>query len=193
MTEEFLASESNHLPQEAQIVELAKNNEQAFEQLYNFYLPKIYGYIYKRVGNKVVAEDLTSETFLKVFCNLKKYQYQGYAFSAWLYRIATNNLIDYYRRKGRQQEVALPDEDILENAERLSLPETIRDPHEIKNIEWVLAKMPKRYARVINLRFFAELTPAEIALTLKISENNARVLIHRALQNFKKKYKKYGF
>jgi len=93
------------LENEAQIVEMAKKDDQAFEVLYDFYFPKIYGYIYKRVGSFDVAQDLVSITFIKVFNNLDGYQYKGYSFSAWIYRIATNNLIDYYRKANRKKEI----------------------------------------------------------------------------------------
>ncbi|MDP1709664.1 MAG: sigma factor, partial [Candidatus Komeilibacteria bacterium] len=61
------------LENEAVLVEQAKNNDEAFDILYRFYLPKIYGYVLKRTGRVEAAEDIVSETFLSVFCNLKKY------------------------------------------------------------------------------------------------------------------------
>jgi len=95
------------LEHEAELVERAKTDDRAFTILYDYYFPKIYGYIYKRVGNFDLAEDLVSSIFLKVFTNIGAYKEQGYSFSAWVYRIATNKLIDHYRKAGQKKVVSL--------------------------------------------------------------------------------------
>src|SRR3989344_1558695 len=83
-------------PQEEQkSVEQAQTDDSAFSNLYEHYLPKIYGYIHKRIGNKQIAEDLTSQTFLKAFENFSGFS--GGSFKGWIYRIATNTVIDFYR------------------------------------------------------------------------------------------------
>ena len=87
-----------NLENEAEIVERAKTDEAAFAILYDHYFPRIYAYIFKRAGNRETAEDILSMTFLRAFTNLKRYQSRGFLFGAWLYRIATNNLMDHYRK-----------------------------------------------------------------------------------------------
>jgi|SRR3989338_375182 len=181
---------NQQLENEMELVERAKTNDQAFEILYNFYFPKIYRYLFKRIGHAQATEDLTSITFMKVFCNLKKYKHQGYTFGAWVYKIATNNLIDYYRQSGRRQEVDIEQVSEIES-NGPSPSESMQNIEEQKFVKFILEKLPKRYKEVLYLKFFAEMSNQEIAGTLKISTNNAGVLLYRALKNFQKIYQKY--
>lgn len=178
------------LENEKDIVERAKSDDQAFEILYNHYFPKIYGYIFKRVGNHEIVEDLVSVTFMKVFSNIKDYKHQGYTFGAWVYRIATNNLTDHYRKQGRRKEVDI--ETVAELKDNNLNPEDIANNlYNRKLIMKVLVNMPEKYQKIINLKFFGEKTNTEIAEILGVKENNCRVLTHRALKNFHKLYQKY--
>jgi RNA polymerase sigma-70 factor (ECF subfamily) len=179
------------LANEAELVEQAKTDDQAFEVLYRHYFPRIYGYLFKRTGNREVTEDLVSETFMKVFCNLKKYEQRNFSFGCWLYRIATNNLIDYYRQAGRRAQVNL--EDIQELKDYGATPEEIAGLAQNRElVKKALGKLKGRYQEVLHLKFFAELSNIEIAETLGLSVNNTAVLVHRALKKFALIYKKYG-
>jgi RNA polymerase sigma-70 factor, ECF subfamily len=179
----------NTLDGEEVIVERAKKDDQYFEILYDHYLPKIYGYIFKRVGNREVAEDLTSVTFMKVFCSLGKYKEKGHGISPWIYRIATNNLIDYYRKAGKKREVELERaENIVDSG--LSQSEVIERKEESIEINRVIDKLPDKYKRVIHLKFFGDLSNSEIAVSLGIKPNNANVLVHRSINKFRQIYNK---
>jgi RNA polymerase sigma-70 factor, ECF subfamily len=183
-----METRKNILANEAEIAAKAKTDEAAFEVLYNHYFPRIFGYIFKRLGNREASEDILSSTFLKAFTNLKKYQSRGFSFGAWLYRIATNNLMDYYRRQKPGMEVELEEA----NAGELSGADpaaVVAQKQERAVIEKVLNQMPARYREVIQLRYFAELEIEEIAGALKISKVHASVLIHRALNKFKSECK----
>ncbi len=183
-------STSYKLEDEPEIVERAKTDDQAFEVLYNYYFPKMYGYLFKRTGNHEVAEDLVSATFMKVFCNLKNYKHQGCTFGAWVYKIATNNLIDHYRKEGRKQEI---DIDLIQEPEDTNpTPEDLaQNTQNRKLIKVVLEKLSVRHQEILHLKFFAEMSNNEIAEVMGISVNNTRVLTYRALKNFHKLYKKY--
>jgi len=183
-------SKKDILENESEIVEKAKTDDAAFEILYNHYFPKIYGYLFKRTGNHETAEDLVSTTFMKVFCNLKKYEFKGFSFGAWLYKIATNNLIDYYRKIGKRKEVDI--EQVKEPVDTSAAPEKLAQrSQERQIIQVVLAQLSDRYQKVLNLRYFAEMSNDEISKILEISVNNTRVLVHRSLKHFQKIYKKY--
>ena len=80
---------------EEKLVERAKENPEAFSVLYERYVDQIYQYIFYRTGNRYDAEDLTAKTFYRALANLKRYRYRGLPFSAWLYRIAHNHVVDY--------------------------------------------------------------------------------------------------
>lgn len=178
------------LENEKELVERAKSDDQAFEILYSHYFPRIYGYLFKRIGNHEMCEDLVSTTFMKVFTNIKDYKHKGYTFGAWIYRIATNNLIDYYRKEGRKKEIDI--EEIQELKDNQLNPEQIADIiYNKKIVMKVMVKLPEKHQRILQLKFFGELETGEIANVLEISENNTRVILHRALKNFRKIYQKY--
>lgn len=182
--------ESNNIDpkMEQELVERAKTDDLAFEQLYNLYFPKIFGFVYKRVGQKQICEDIVSEIFMKVFTNLKDYQYQGMSFGCWIYKIATNKLIDYYRTGKKQLIVGV---DQLENiGSRENIGEQTANKLEVEKAQAVIQTLPENYQQIINLKFFAELNNQEIAKIMKISENNAGVLIFRALKRFREIYEK---
>lgn len=181
---------NTRLENEAEIVKKAKTNDEAFAVLYDYYFSKIYGYLFKRTGNHEVTEDLVSDTFLKVFSNLKKYEHQGHTFGAWVYKIATNNLIDYYRKAGRKQEVNI--EEVRELSDNKPGPgELVQGSENREEVKMVLGKLTSRYQEVLHLKYFAEMRSNEIAETLGISANNTRVLTYRALKNFQKIYEKH--
>ncbi len=178
---------ANKLENEQEIVERAKNDDQAFAVLYDFYFPKIYRYVYSRVGSQPAAEDLVSQVFLKVFTNLKSYKYQGYSFGAWVYKIATNILIDYYRKESRKKEVILDEAVELAAADPLPGEEIDRRKQRDK-IMLILKQLPPPHQHILHLRFFADLSHEEVAAAMAISVNNARVATYRALKQFKKIY-----
>jgi RNA polymerase sigma-70 factor (ECF subfamily) len=184
-----MEDKNKKLAEESELVKRAKKDEAAFTILYNHYFPKIYGYLFKRTGVKEITEDLVSETFLKIFTKLGEYEDRGFSFGAWVYRIATNKLVDYYRRTGRNKEMAVSAAENFENPDFSPLKEAERI-QEKRKINAVLKKLPPRYQEIINLKYFAELETVEIARALKISPGNAGVLIHRALKSFAKEYKK---
>jgi RNA polymerase sigma-70 factor, ECF subfamily len=179
------------LIEEPEIVERARTDDGAFEILYDFYLPKIYGYILKRVGSFDVAEDLASSTFLKVFTNLDKYQSKGHTFGAWIYKIATNNLIDYYRKSSKNKEINIESVGGLKD-ENNPPGKEFENSQEKKLVRQALGGLPGKYQEIINLKFFAEKDNVEIAEILKTSENNVRVIICRALKCFRQEYQKYA-
>ena len=179
------------LDNEREIVERAKQDDQAFEVLYDFYFPRIYGYMLKRVGDFSIAEDLVSKTFLNIFTNLKNYQYKGYSFGAWVYRIATNNLIDHYRKSGKRKEINIEEAKELRDEVSDTPDEIAQHTRERKLVQEALRVLPKKYQEVLDLKFFAERTTDEIAEILETNENNVRVILFRALKLFKEEYKKY--
>jgi len=185
------ANQNSKLENEMAIVVQAKTDDQAFSFLYEYYFPKIYYFILKRVGHKEAAEDLVSGVFLKVFGKLKSFKVEHeMSFKAWIYRIATNSLTDYYRRQSRKSEVDL--DSLTELADVKDAGEEAAGADDAKLVRTCLADLPPRDREILELKFFAELSNLEIAETRKISANNAGVLIYRALKKFKENYQKYA-
>lgn len=179
------------LDNEIMLVEQAKTEDRAFATLYDFYFPKIYFFVFKRTGQKEATEDIVSAVFIKVFTGLKEFRpNHDNSFAAWVYRIANNKLIDYYRQQGRQPVVDLAD--IVEPSDEGQDPhaDSVRASDSIL-VGKVLARLAPRDQEILQLKFFSELSNIEIAQALKINPNNVGVLLFRALKRFQEIYQKY--
>src|SRR4029078_11095457 len=98
--------------EERELVEQAKNDPAAFEELYSRYYGRIFAFSYRRVQARELAEDITSDVFMRALGGLQKFTWQGVSFSAWLYRIANNRITDQFRRGGRSGRVSVAIEDV---------------------------------------------------------------------------------
>lgn len=170
------------------LVTRAKGGEQrAYEELMHRYKDSIYFMALKMVNNKDDANDLTVETFGKAFENLEKYK-PDFAFSTWLYRIATNNCIDFIRKK----KIKLVSIDSIEGDEEgSSHPMQIRsdtlNPEEMaikkqktEQLKKIIEQLPPRYKVLIKLRYFEELSYDEIAEQLDIPLGTVKAQLFRA-------------
>jgi RNA polymerase sigma-70 factor (ECF subfamily) len=89
---------------EKRLIEQAKSDPEAFGVIFDAYYPDIFGYILRRTANVEVARDIASETFFKAFRNLSKFRWRGISISSWLYRIASNEIISFFRHKKYEPE-----------------------------------------------------------------------------------------
>jgi RNA polymerase sigma-70 factor (ECF subfamily) len=179
--------EAEILAKEHALVERAKTDEQAFAELYNRYFNEVYGFLMKRLGRREVVEDLVSELFLKVFTHLESYQPQQCSFRAWLYRVATNLLIDYTRKASVRHEKTVEEfPDVMDHG--ADEHEKYARSEDAEKVRQVLKTLPERYQKILHLKFFAELSNTEIAETLEESANTVGVVLHRALKKFEEAY-----
>ena len=173
--------------QEEKEVQRAKEDSRAFKPLYERYYGKIYGFLYKRVNDEDVAADLASQTFLNALLNLKKYEFRGLSFSAWLYRIAFNLSTDFFRQSKKQRTFYLdPDR----SSELFSEMVEMEDDNETLLIRELLLpaaleSLNTRELALVELRYFEEMPFREIAFVMGISEGNARTKTHRILKKMK--------
>ncbi|MBE0408366.1 MAG: sigma-70 family RNA polymerase sigma factor [Anaerolineales bacterium] len=152
----------------------------AFGELYERYSQAIFRFLFSHVDNRLDAEDLTEEVFLKVWRSLSSYRDQGVPFLAFLFKIARNTMIDHYRRAGKKEQSL--------SIEETSLQHKGTDPGEeaISNLEHaeirqVLNQLRDDYRMVLILRFISDLTPEETAHTMGRTAGAVRVLQHRAI------------
>lgn len=156
-------------------------DQNAFGAIYEHFAEKIYRFIYFRVGHKEVAEDILSDTFVKSWQKINQINSPA-ALSGWLYQIARNNIIDYYRLK--KETVALEDvEEFLED--EVNPVDTVNLNLQQRKILEILYLLPKEQQEVIKYRFFEDLTSEEIAYILGKSEGAIRVIQHRAILRLK--------
>lgn len=165
----------------AELVSRAKAGDaDAFGELYGQYARSIFRFLFAQLPNRQDAEDLAAEVFLKAWDSLPRYRERGYPFSAYLFRIARNALIDFFRRVKRRGEISV--EDVGEFvSDGSSLRERISPKIEHQELYQKLSQLKESYRTVLILRFISELSPGETALVMKRSEGSVRVIQHRAL------------
>ena len=172
------------------IKEAKRGNKEAFGVLYDYYLPKIYRFVYLKVNSHPETEDLVHEVFLDAWQNLHGYRYRGFPFSSWLYQIAKNAVIDFYRTSKKNIPIEDVDENILrfdgKNSESLDTELTI------EKLKLVIAQLKPDYQDVLIMRFVDDLNHEEIAAALNKSEGAIRLIQHRAIKELKSYYDNYG-
>ena len=158
-----------------------KGDAEAYGELYERHAPVIFRYLYSHLDNRLDAEDLTGEVFLRAWQSIEKYDERGVPFLAFLFRVARNALIDFYRRNKRNE----PDVDSEVGA---LLRDTQPGPAELygtktehQELVKVLGELREDYRTVLILRFFSDLSPEETAQAMERSVGAVRVLQHRAL------------
>lgn len=159
---------------------------EAFEELYEHFFPRVYNFVYARIKNSADADDITSITFMKMNENLNQYDSSKAAFSTWLFRIASNTIIDQTRRSENSHETEW-DEFFDPVAPEYEEPEaqTLKNEGN-QELLTALGTLPERDRRIIEMKFFSELDAHTIAEVLNMSESNVRVTLHRALAKLKK-------
>jgi RNA polymerase sigma-70 factor (ECF subfamily) len=167
---------------EEEQIKAAQKNSLLFEPIYNKYYETIVRFIYQRVNTKEEAFDIASQVFYKCMLNLKKYEFRGLPFSAWLYRIALNELNMMYRNN-KIEKVLNPDFDGLNNI----IAEVKEDDNEAKHnaIAQAIALLAEDEIQLIEMRFFEKRSFKEIGDILTITENNAKVRLYRCLDKVK--------
>jgi RNA polymerase sigma-70 factor (ECF subfamily) len=168
------------------LVELArKGSEKAFADLMNRYRDSIYYLLLKMVNNPSDAEDLTIEAFGKAFSNLGLYT-PKFAFSTWLFKIATNNCVDFIRKKQISPTPLDQLQDSLDNA-TVNIQSDLPDPEEslinhqkIATLKDIVSQLKPRYKSLIELRYFKEYSYEEISSELNIPLGTVKAQLYRA-------------
>ena len=187
------SKETKHLSEKAQkdyelVVKATKyNDQQAFSDLMDRYKDSIYFMLLKMVNNKDDAEDLTIEAFGKAFNSLKQYT-PNYAFSTWLFKIASNNCIDFLRKKKKKimsidnsienkdgDEIAIE----LKSDARTPEQETIRN-QKIEVMRSYVKKLKPRYETLVEMRYFKEMSYEEISNELGLPLGTVKAQLFRA-------------
>ncbi len=172
------------------LIELAKNGDpKAFEQLVSKYKQSIYFTALKIVHNRSDAEDLTMVSFYKAFQSLHLYR-PDYAFSSWLFKIATNNCIDFVRKKKAITRTSLSTSATdaeNDNKQPLTIRDTNNDPEaslirdqKTQRLRQMVSQLPPKYCQIIELRYFEELSYDEIAEKTKIPVGTVKAILYRA-------------
>ena len=159
-----------------------KRDQEAFTQLYEANFDKIYRYITFRIGNETEAEDMTQQVFLNALQSISSFKWKGIPFSAWLFRIAHNQVVDYLRKKKRTH-VPL-DTTVASNDDA---PQQITERKlDIERLLQATQKLTEAQREVISLRFTSELPIAQVAKIMGKSEGAVKALQHSGIVALRK-------
>jgi RNA polymerase sigma-70 factor (ECF subfamily) len=163
----------------------ASASEADWEALYTTEMPRVYNFFRYRVGDDQLAEDLTSATFEKAWRGRARYRRDLAAFSTWLFSIARNVAIDYYRQ--RRVEVAL--EDVRLQAYELTPDAEVESKAEFAQLSVLLARLPERERELLAMKYGAGLTNREIASVTGLSESNVGTILYRTVHGLRAEWK----
>lgn len=177
--------------------EFDTNDPQVFGKIYDVFYPKIFGYAFRRVGDYDIARDVAAETFLKAFLNVKKYRFEGHSISAWLYKIATNEINLFFRSQkyrpdlfGQISEEMLSDRELMAvfEKERMDTERQMEEYEAFTEVQKHLKTLPVKYQEVIALKYFEEKTLLEISAILDKPEGTVKSLLSRGLEQLRQKF-----
>lgn len=179
------------LEQQRILVQRSQRDINAFGELYDEFYPRIVNYVLRRTASIDIAQEVTSVVFFKALENIGRFEWRGLPFSAWLYRIASNEIANCYRGNGHKEyrfdeafaceatavrpygaEVVDLEADLLRHEEFLTLHEHI-------------SQLPLKYQEVITLRFFEEKQINEISEILGKPQGTVKSLLHRGLEKLR--------
>ena len=185
MTETAATRKESEAKRVRVLVDRAQKGERgALEELYLIHFDRIYSYLHVSVGNRHDAEDLTTQTFLKMLESIGRFRWQSAPFSAWLFRIAHNLAMDHFRANKRwqpEEEVPEPEPDEVTSAETGALESIGR-----KSMLELIEDLSPEQQQVLTLKFVFNFANAEAATILGKTEGAIKSLQHRALVSLQK-------
>jgi RNA polymerase sigma-70 factor (ECF subfamily) len=178
------------LPQERELLLRIQSDPNEFGTLFDHYYRPVFGYIYRRTGKYALSKDITAETFLKAFLKINAFVWKDISISFWLFRIATNEVNQFFRKKKYQSRLAeyvhetglcQPDSE----EERLALETEMKAHEDFILIQKNLKLLKLHYQEVIALRYFESKEIAEISVILDKPEGTVKSLISRGLEKLR--------
>ncbi|MBA7690673.1 hypothetical protein ES703_99204 [subsurface metagenome] len=181
---QFWPAGGYQVPEEENLVRRAQQrDQQAFAQLYEEHFDKIYRYVVLRIGNETEAEDVTQQVFLNALQSISSFRWKGVPFSAWLFRIAHNQVVDYLRKKTKQATVPVDEStvSVINNPQLL-----VEQRLDIEQLLSATRRLTPAQREVISLRFAGELPIAQVAKIIGKSQGAVKALQHSAIVALRK-------
>jgi len=169
-----------------------RHDPEAFAALYDKYVNKIYHYIYYKVGSVAEAEDLTAQVFLRAWEAIGSYEWRDHPFSAWLFRIARNLVVDYHRARREMVPLDEPEHRVPSWAVSEAPPpdDVLQDYLTIEKLRKALSRLTQEQQEVIILRFLEGYSTAEVAAIMGKREGAIRGLQFRGLSALREIFRK---
>ena len=168
------------------IVARAKAGErEAFASLYEMHYDRIYRYVAFKCGGAGDAEDLTGEVFLKMLESIHQFEFRGFPFTSWLYRIAHNVVMDHFRRRGRRPTVPLDDAERVADAAHSEMEWRAHVSWTMNEVVNAMDDLTDLQREVVSLRFAGGLSIAETAKAVGRKENAVKALQHAGIKKLR--------
>ncbi|MHB9052542.1 MAG: RNA polymerase sigma factor [Thermoleophilia bacterium] len=166
---------------------IQKGDAEAFGQLYDRFHDKVFLYVYRQTGSGTDAEDITAGVFLYVLEKIDGFTWRGAGFAAWLFRIARNDVLDYFRKRGNgAREVALTDE-IMKQPSHQLVEEQAEASFRDHQLRLAIAELSEEQQQVVLLKLTMNFSNRQVGEVLGKSEGAIKALTHRALLGLRKK------
>jgi len=175
--------------QDLLFIKKAKQNKDAFGLLYEKYWESLFKFIFIKVQSLDDAGDICQATMLKAMLNISKYEDRGYPFSAWLYRIAINEINLHYRRKKKDKFVEIKETDVQTLMTEIEISD-VNSIDEQEKLLVILSQLKPKQAEIVEMRFFFRHSFKEIADFYNITEANAKMRLYRIIDKIKQKWTK---
>ena len=177
------------------LLEEIEKDSTKFGLVFDTYYASIFGYIFRRVGDYDKSRDIASETFLKAFLNINNFKWKGISISFWLYRIANNEMMQFYRKQKYAPRsldfiVETNGWDIVDSKtteeEKTRLESEMRRHEDFLSIQKKIKNLPIIYQEVIALKYFEQKSIREISEILEKNEGTVKSLLSRGIEKLKK-------
>jgi RNA polymerase sigma-70 factor (ECF subfamily) len=175
----------DELREENDILNRSRTDPRAFGLIYERYVDRIFNFILRQTGDEQLADDLCSQTFYNALRTVGSYEPRGFPYSAWLYKVASNEINKHYRKQKSNRVFSLEEgrvKEILEQADERWDDETI------SRLLAYMNDLPTDMLQVLELRFFEGKEFSEIAFILDLTESGAKMRTYRALDQLRKKF-----
>lgn len=171
------------MQEEWAVIRAAQENPAMFRPLYDQYFEAIFRFIFRRTADESLSSDICSQVFLKAMQQINKYKFKGVPFSAWLYRIASNEVAQYFRNTQKNRVVSLEHSHISNLIDEM---DSGQKENYQKALVQALDELNEIDVQLIEMRFFEQRPFKEIADIIGITESNAKVKTYRILERLKK-------
>jgi RNA polymerase sigma-70 factor (ECF subfamily) len=179
---------------ESELLNKIKSNPAAFSEIFKLYYKPVFGYILRRTGNFDDTADIAANTFFKAFTHIGNFSYKGISIKIWLYRIATNEVNQFFRQRQKQNSlfdsVDFDDKEQFRNylhQDKEELEAELNKHQQFLVVLKALKTLPNKYQEVLSLRYFEGKGNKEIVTILNISEGTLKSLISRGLKKLGEK------
>jgi len=164
------------------LIEAAQHDPARFADLYELNFERVYAYVVRRVRDRAETEDLTAEVFQQALANLKRFEWRGIPFAAWLYRIAANLISDRRQHSGRE----IADDSAIESAQsKTGSPAETEEVERRATLYRLVDTLPAEQKRVVVMRFVEEKSIKEVAREIRKTEGAVKQLQFRALSSLR--------